>query len=134
MNIPLIIEALSTLEKIRDELFLCEFKFAENAPYLAKLESAKKNLDTILINISFCINAKIEGSKIIDRNNLKIDKSIDAFLEFLTTNFVCDNRQLIFDFLGNYNNIFSETDFRAKSDDLEDLKSKIFLIISQRFY
>ncbi len=135
MNAALILEELNKLDDAKQFVSFLEIKFMKDEQILNKLKSAKKSLDKALVDLVFDLSKKLENSK--NNNSVKIrisDEIINAFnhLEFCNDTILSQNLLSLIKFAKDYeNNSIQQTS--QTHEDIENLKTKILLITSERF-
>ena len=135
MNAALILEELNKFDDATHLVSFLEIKFMKDEQILTKLKSAKKSLDKALVELVFDLSKKLENSE--NNNSVKIrisDEIISAFhhLEFCNDKILSQNLLSLITFAKDYeNNSIQQTS--QTHEDIENLKTKILLITSERF-
>ena len=136
MNAALILEELNKLDDAKHFVSFLEIKFMKDEQLLTKLKSAKKSLDKALVALVFDLSEKLENSE--NNNSVKIgirDEIVNAFnhLEFCNDTILNQTLLSLIAFSKNYENDLIQLQTSQTHKDIENLKTKILLITSERF-
>lgn len=135
MNAALILEELNKLDDAKQFVSFLEIKFMKDEQILNKLKSAKKSLDKALVDLVFDLSKKLENSENNNSVKIRISEEItNAFnhLEFCNDTILSQNLLSLIKFAKDYeNNSIQQTS--QTHEDIENLKTKILLITSERF-
>jgi len=137
MNAALILEELNKLDDAKQFVSFLEIKFIKDEQILNKLKSAKKSLDKAFVDLVFDLSKKLENSE--NNNSVKIrisDEIINAFNLLESCGDLILNQTLLslVTFAKDYENDSIQTQASQDHKDLKNLKTKILLMISERFW
>jgi hypothetical protein len=140
MSISLITSRLEIFDNIKKFITIFEIRFLDEEAGLLKISLAKKSLEKSLINLAFDLQNKIENPTQISKKPA-ISSGVEIALEQLKDfgdKSLNQHLQELVDFAKNYENGFYQDFFQRNflqknHEDLEKLKSKILLIIAERF-